>query len=135
MYGAGLRLMECLRLRVQDIDFTRNEILVRDGKGARDRITMLPESLKARFKTISKRVKAIHERDLAESWRRRGSASAWMGRGRVTDNVFEERLWRSVSPTIQSYGDGAMYISAGTKEVRRSPGGRERSIKISTESG
>ena len=47
MYGAGLRLMECLRLRVQDVDFTRNEILVRDGKGSRDRITMLPESLKA----------------------------------------------------------------------------------------
>ena len=40
MYGAGLRLMECLRLRVQDIDFSRNEIMVRDGKGAKDRITM-----------------------------------------------------------------------------------------------
>jgi len=46
MYGAGLRLMECLRLRVQDIDFARNEIAVRNGKGAKDRVTMLPESLK-----------------------------------------------------------------------------------------
>ena len=44
MYGAGLRLMECLRLRVQDIDFDRNEIIVRDDKGAKDRVTMLPES-------------------------------------------------------------------------------------------
>jgi site-specific recombinase XerD len=43
MYGAGLRLTECLELRVQDIDFARNEILVRDDKGAKDRITMLPE--------------------------------------------------------------------------------------------
>ena len=40
MYGTGLRLMECLRLRVQDIDFSRNEIIVRDGKGAKDRVTM-----------------------------------------------------------------------------------------------
>ena len=43
MYGAGLRLMECLRLRVQDIDFSRNTIFIRDGKGAKDRISVLPE--------------------------------------------------------------------------------------------
>jgi integrase len=42
LYGTGLRVMECLRLRVQDIDFSRNEILVRDGKGAKDRITGKP---------------------------------------------------------------------------------------------
>ena len=70
MYGAGLRLMECLRLRVQDIDFYRNEILVRNGKGAKDRITMLPESLKAPLQDHLKQVKAIHERDLAEGWGR-----------------------------------------------------------------
>ena len=50
LYGTGLRLMECLRLRVQDLDFSRHEILVRDGKGAKDRITMLPESTKAPLK-------------------------------------------------------------------------------------
>jgi integron integrase len=70
MYGAGLRLMECLRLRVQDIDFARNEIHVRDGKGAKDRITMLPESLKAALKDHLKRVKAIHDRDVADGWGR-----------------------------------------------------------------
>jgi integron integrase len=70
MYGAGLRLMECLRLRVQDIDFSRNEILVRDGKGAKDRITMLPESLKAPLQEHLKKVKAVHERDLADGWGR-----------------------------------------------------------------
>lgn len=68
MYGAGLRLMECLRLRVQDMDFSRNEILVRDGKGAKDRITMLPESLKAPLQNHLRAVKAVHEKDLADGW-------------------------------------------------------------------
>src|SRR3990172_1313003 len=68
MYGAGLRLMECLRLRVQDIDFSRNEIMVRDGKGAKDRITMLPELIKKPLQDHLRDVKAIHEKDLAEGW-------------------------------------------------------------------
>ena len=70
MYGAGLRLMECLRLRVQDLDFSRNEILVRDVKGAKDRITMLPESPKAPLQEHLKNVKRIHDRDLADGWGR-----------------------------------------------------------------
>lgn len=70
MYGAGLRLMECLRLRVQDIDFSRNEIMVRDGKGAKDRVTMLPESLEKPLRDHLREVKAIHEQDLADGWGR-----------------------------------------------------------------
>lgn len=70
MYGGGLRLMECLWLRVQDIDFSRKEILVRDGKGAKDRITMLPESLKLPLKEHLKRVKSVYDCDLAEGWAR-----------------------------------------------------------------
>jgi integron integrase len=70
MYGAGLRLMECLRLRVQDVDFARNEILVRDGKGGKDRVTMLPKSLKKPLEEHLRRVKAVHEKDLAEGWGR-----------------------------------------------------------------
>ena len=70
MYGSGLRLMACLRLRVQDNDFSRNEILVRDGKGAKDRITMLPESLKKPLGDHLKNVKSIHDKDLAEGWGR-----------------------------------------------------------------
>ena len=70
MYGAGLRLMECLCLRVQDIDFARNEILVRDGKGAKDRFTMLPESLKEPLQERLKKGRAIHEKDLTEGWGR-----------------------------------------------------------------
>ena len=66
MHGAGLRLMECLRLRVQDLDCSRNEILIRDGKGAKDRMTMLPESVKAPRLDHLTKVKTVHQRDLAE---------------------------------------------------------------------
>ncbi len=70
MYGAGLRLMECLHLRVQDVDFSCNEITVRDGKGAKDRVTMLPDSLKEVLGRHLIKVKAIHEKDLAAGWGR-----------------------------------------------------------------
>lgn len=70
LYGSGLRLMECLRLRVQDLDFARSEILIRNGKGAKDRITMLPESLKAPLQEHLKKAKRIHEKDLSDGWGR-----------------------------------------------------------------
>lgn len=70
MYGAGLRLMECLRLRVQEVDIAANQITVRDGKGAKDRRTMLPASLKSPLQDHLRKVKAIHERDLADGWGR-----------------------------------------------------------------
>ncbi|MHB1324252.1 MAG: integron integrase [Coriobacteriia bacterium] len=70
MYGAGVRLSECLRLRVQDIDFGANEIMVRNGKGAKDRVTMLPASLKAPLGAHLRKAKAVHERDLAAGWGR-----------------------------------------------------------------
>lgn len=70
MYGTGLRLMECLRLRVQDIDFERNEICVRRGKGDKDRVTMLPDALRGDLHDHLRTVAAIHRRDLAEGWGR-----------------------------------------------------------------
>lgn len=64
LYGSGLRLMECLRLRVKDIDFEYNQIVVRDGKGGKDRITMLPATLNEPIKRHLQKVKAIHVLDL-----------------------------------------------------------------------
>ena len=64
LYGSGLRLRECLRLRVQDIDVTRNEILVREGKGDEDRVTMLPAAVKTPLLKHLDRVRRLHERDL-----------------------------------------------------------------------
>lgn len=66
LYGAGLRLMEALRLRVKDLDFGRGELLVRDGKGAKDRVTMLPARVVERLTGHLERVRALHETDLEE---------------------------------------------------------------------
>lgn len=70
IYGAGLRLMECLRLRVQDIDFSANHILVRDGKGNKDRIVMLPQVLKKPLVKHIGGVREVHHRDLADGYGR-----------------------------------------------------------------
>ncbi len=65
LYGGGLRLMECARLRVKDIDFTRGEITVRDGKGRKDRVTVLPARLQAPLRLHLERVREQHREDLA----------------------------------------------------------------------
>ncbi len=62
LYGAGLRVMESVRLRVKDIDFARGEIIVRDGKGEQDRITMLPQSIGKALEAHLNGVKRLHER-------------------------------------------------------------------------
>ena len=66
LYGTGMRLMECLRLRVKDIDFSRREILVRDGKGFKDRVTMLPAAVAPGLRVQMAHARALHERDLAD---------------------------------------------------------------------
>ncbi len=68
LYGAGLRLMECLRLRVKDVDFGYGQILVRDGKGAKDRVTMLPQVVIEPLTAHLERVRALHDRDLAAGY-------------------------------------------------------------------
>jgi integron integrase len=64
LYGSGLRLMECLRLRVKDLEFSRHEILVREGKGNKDRVTMLPGAVEERLRAHLDRVRAVHQRDI-----------------------------------------------------------------------
>jgi integron integrase len=68
MYGSGLRLMECLRLRVKDLEFSYNEILVRSGKGNKDRVTPLPATLKEPLRKQLMKVKIIHQQDLQEGF-------------------------------------------------------------------
>ena len=70
LYGSGLRLMECSRLRVKDGDFSYNPIVVRDGKGDKDRVTMLPLNVKNSLHRHLQEVKTLHERDLTEGFGR-----------------------------------------------------------------
>jgi integron integrase len=66
LYGGGLRLMEAVRLRVKDVDFATNEILVREGKGFKDRVTMLPEAISSSLKVHLAKVKALHDEDVSQ---------------------------------------------------------------------
>jgi integron integrase len=70
MYGSGLRLNECLNLRIQDVDFGGNQITVRSGKGLKDRVTMLPQAAKQGLLEHLERVRGIHEKDVAAGYGR-----------------------------------------------------------------
>jgi integron integrase len=102
MYGAGLRLSECLHLRVQDIDFSANEILVRNGKGAKDRVTMLPESLKSPLREQLARAKVVHQADLADGWGRVLLPDAL---GRKYPNAAADWRWQWVFPQERRWRD------------------------------
>jgi len=102
LYGTGLRLMECLELRVQDIDFSRNEILVRNGKGAKDRVTMLPLNLKTSLQEHLEVVKALHRSDLAEGW---GRVSVPGAIDRKYANASADWWWQWVFPQKRRWHD------------------------------
>lgn len=70
LYGSGLRLMEAVRLRVQDLDFSRRELTVRDGKGGKDRRTLLPERMVEQLRSHLQTVRALHRKDLTDGWGR-----------------------------------------------------------------
>lgn len=95
LYGSGLRLMECLQLRVQDIDFERGEIKVRRGKGDKDRVTMLPQSLSRPLQEHLKRVKRVHEQDVRDGW---GCVELPMALARKYPSAASEWGWQWVFP-------------------------------------
>jgi integron integrase len=68
LYGTGMRIMEALRLRVKDVEFSRREIVVRDGKGGKDRMAMLPRSIEAVLGVHLERVRGLHALDLADGY-------------------------------------------------------------------
>ena len=102
LYGSGLRLMECLRLRVKDIEFEYNQIIVREGKGRKDRITMLPLNLKGLLQSYLKMVKAIHEDDMGAGF---GRVNLPFALKRKYPNADKEWGWQYVFPASKRYRD------------------------------
>ena len=102
LYGAGLRLLECCRLRVKDVDLTRCEILVRDGKGRKDRVTVLPAKVRAPLAAHLQRVRAIHQSDLRNDL---GCVELPDAIGRKYPRAAREWGWQWVFPATRFYLD------------------------------
>ncbi|MFN8382836.1 MAG: integron integrase [Anaerolineales bacterium] len=102
MYGSGLRLMECLRLRVKDIDFENHRIIVYDGKGGDDRVTMLPDSIIAPMREHLALSKAIHQKDLAAGL---GSVVMPFGLDKKYPAAHKQWIWQYVFPASTLYTD------------------------------
>jgi integron integrase len=102
MYGSGLRLLEALQIRVKDLDFGTAEMVVRRGKGGKDRITMLPESLCGELKAQLARVRRLHQRDLASG----GGAAPLPGAfHRKSPGAAKEWGWQYLFPASRRYLD------------------------------
>ena len=102
LYGSGLRLMECLRLRVKDVDFFYNQIVVRDGKGRRDRVTMLPQNIKMPIQRHLQDVHQLHAQDLQA-----GAGHVYLPYAleRKYPNANHEWVWQYVFPAAQPSRD------------------------------
>ncbi len=98
MYGSGLRLLECLRLRIKDVDFGRGEVTVREGKGHKDRRTMLPASVRPALTVHIERVQRLHEKDLAAGFGRVFMPDAL---DRKMPNAAAEFCWQYVFPSAK----------------------------------
>lgn len=102
LYGAGLRLMECVRLCVQDVDFVRREITVRRGKGGKDRRTMLPAMVVDALQGQLAEARRVHERDLAA-----GCGAVWLPDALAGKypNAAREWSWRYMFPASSRSSD------------------------------
>ena len=98
LYGSGLRLLEALRMRVKDVDFDQDQIVVRGGKGDKDRITMLPQSIRAELRRHLSEVRVQHERDLG---RGAGIVDLPHALDRKYPNAGREWVWQWVFPATR----------------------------------
>jgi integron integrase len=98
LYGTGMRLMECIRLRVKDVDFERREILVRDGKGGKDRVTVLPEKIIVELENHLLRVKFLHTQDLSEGM---GCVYLPFALEKKYPSACREWAWQYIFPSVK----------------------------------
>jgi len=130
LYGAGLRLRECLTLRVKDVDFGYRQITVRDGKGGKDRVTMLPAGIIEPLRSHLHRVKALHEQDVADGC---GDVNLPDAIARKYPRAPYEWGWKFVFPSYRRSVDprtGAVrrhhlyenYLTRGVKQAARAAG-------------
>jgi integron integrase len=123
LYGAGLRVSECCGFRVKDVDFKRREIVVRDGKGSKDRVTMLPGSVLEALRVHLERVQRTHRRDLQAGMGRVELPGAYQ---RKSHRAASEWTWQWVFPSRTHYADRR------TGELRRHhrhPSALQRAVK------
>jgi len=102
LYGAGLRLMEGIRLRVKDIDFSANQLTIREGKGANDRLTMLPQRIQPALREQLLRARVIHQQDLKEGF---GRVYLPFALERKYPNAAREWGWQYVFPALKRSRD------------------------------
>jgi integron integrase len=102
LYGSGLRLMECIRLRIQDLDFGRNRIYVRAGKGGKDRTTVLPAYIKSTLQHQVQKVKQLHDEDLKHGF---GEVYMPEALGRKYRNAAKEFRWQFLFPAKKISAD------------------------------
>ena len=96
LYGGGLRSSECARLRIKDIDFSLHQIVVRDGKGAKDRLTILPESVMLELQAHVSRVRLLHRHDLSQGY---GAVHLPYSLARKYPGADREWVWQYVFPS------------------------------------
>jgi integron integrase len=125
LYGSGLRLMECLRLRVKDIDFGNHQIIVREGKGEKDRFTILPDSITQDLQSHLLVVKAIHEKDLKEGF---GETSFSYALAKKYPNASKEWMWQYIFPASARSLDP---ISKKTKRHHIDPSVLQKAVRQS----
>jgi len=104
LYGAGLRLLECCRLRIKDVDFATNQLTIRDGKGGKDRVTMLPAAVREPLGKHIERVRRLHETDIIRGG---GWVELPFALARKYPNAGRDVSWQWVFPATRVYVDRA----------------------------